>query len=753
MKICCFTLVFAFLWSTYSATAQSASTAENEVKATWKALQQKELNETAFHQACDLIQDTGKTNLELSYEWLAEYVPRVQKAGKWEWAHMLLMAWARAKESFGIFEESAKLHQKVLQNAPPNSQQYREGLTGIVLLYSHWNKVDSCIKYLALGEAAAKAANDSENLSFLYTFHAANRIPPNDDKSRENYYRQAIQLAQGLKDKNAEFTARYNFVVNFLEDNPAQQVAEAEALLELAKDPTFAHRPRFYERSNFWFRNPVPSVYFYMLQQNLLLADYANTNKFADLINEVVIKPNLVPAQTPIFMTQMAFSKATIGQFEQAKAYLKQTINLLQLPEKEIPFPNYFTTLGLIAEHEKQNKLALSYHEKALAKGYTAAFYFIPPEMYYAHALTINGEFDKAQKALLKFDSLAKKQPYSATGLYYYEYLTELQKARGNVTGQLQNVQTYYSIKDSLTNLNRYRAVQQVLAKVGLREKEQQVVRLNEEKNARELQIRRERIFYAAIIGMALLTIGFLGLYLRNRQIRNQQALALKQSELEQLEKQRQLDLIQGIVAAEENERRKIADQLHDDVNASLALAALNVSSVLEKGLSDAQSRPKLSKAYEVLGVVSGTVRNISHRLTPLLIERYGFRHALEDLAETVNISGKLHLDTIIVGFEDKEKYPISFLNEVFRIIQELVQNIVKHANATHATVEAIEHDNGIALMVEDNGVGMADSTTATGKGLSSIRAKVAYLNGLIEISRGPDGGTLIVIDNLYPAE
>lgn len=304
MKRLYLTCLYINLFVVSFVSAQSPT--ETETIAKWKVFQRQPLTEKSFREACDLIQDTGKTNLNLSYEWLAEYVPRVQKAGKWEWAHMLLMAWGRAKESFGIFEEAAKLQQRALQNAPPNSQQYREVLVSSVLMYSHWNKVDSCVKYLALGEAAAKAANDRENLSFLYTFHAAGRTPPNDFKSRENYYRQAIQLAEGIKNKNAEFTARYNFVVNFLEDNPAQQVAEAEALLELAKDATLARRPRFYERSNFWFRNPIPSVYFYMLQQNLILADYTNANKFADLVVDVVIKPNLVPAQTPIFMTQMA---------------------------------------------------------------------------------------------------------------------------------------------------------------------------------------------------------------------------------------------------------------------------------------------------------------------------------------------------------------------------------------------------------------------------------------------------------------
>ena len=174
---------------------------DTEVKAAWKTLQRQPLTEKSFREACDLIQDTGKTNLNLSYEWLAEYVPTVQKAGKWEWAHMLLMAWARAKESFGLFEESAKLHQNALRNAPQHSQQYREALVGSVLLYSHWNKSDSSAKYLALGEAAAKATNDRENLALLYTFHAASRTPPNDLKSEKTITVKPFNWPRDLKIK------------------------------------------------------------------------------------------------------------------------------------------------------------------------------------------------------------------------------------------------------------------------------------------------------------------------------------------------------------------------------------------------------------------------------------------------------------------------------------------------------------------------------------------------------------------------
>ena len=120
-------------------------------------------------------------------------------------------------------------------------------------------------------------------------------------------------------------------------------------------------------------------------------------------------------------------------------------------------------------------------------------------------------------------------------------------------------------------------------------------------------------------------------------------------------------------------------------------------------------------------------------------------------LSETVNLSEKLRLEMIVVGFEKQGRHSLSFLNEIYRIIQELLQNSIKHAQATQATVEVVENENHVSITVEDNGIGISENKNEPGKGLSSIRAKVTYLNGQMEISSAVEGGTLVVIDRLSP--
>jgi signal transduction histidine kinase len=184
-----------------------------------------------------------------------------------------------------------------------------------------------------------------------------------------------------------------------------------------------------------------------------------------------------------------------------------------------------------------------------------------------------------------------------------------------------------------------------------------------------------------------------------------------------------------------------------------LSLATLNVSATLEKGRGDTGADEKLQKTQDVLFSVATTVRELSHRLTPLAIDKYGFKRAVEDMAETINISGKLRIQAVIVGFGETGRvggtggYPAAFLSDLYRMLQELVHNVVKHAQATHVLLEVVEHERVISVMVEDDGVGINEETAVKGKGLETVRSKIAYLNGRVEIGPKREGGTLIVIE------
>ena len=746
---CCFLLAIGFGWLAVPvpARAQAEAKTEAEHRAAWATLQRQPLTETTFRKACDVIQDIGQTNLSLAYDLLAHYVPTVQKTGNRRWTHVLLVNWGKGYESLNHFAEADSIFRLARANARPVTLLYGQALTYTVQLYTDWDKPDSVALYLALGEQVARQVNDHETMAFMHIYRALSRQRQGQTPAMRRDFNEAIRLATGLPDKNALFMARF-IRTNRCFPNPADQIAAYDSLLTLTDDSTLTRKPRFYERTTVYFRNPRPTILYNLVQLNLLLTDYDNAGKFADLVYDALVKPNPNGPTAPYLNAEMSFVRSYQGQFANARALLDTSRRQFGVAEAQIPHISYFLAAGLLAEHDKNFSKAAGYYRQSLTKGVTAgAFSRFPPELFYARSLVRLGQYSQVPPLLALFDKDVAASKYTAVGLYYYETLANLRKAQGNIAGYGQALDTYHAIRDSLTNLNQYRAVQQIMARVRIRDKEQQIDRLNAENVTRAAQLRRERWFYGIILAFAGLTIALLVVYLRNRQTRARQREALQQSHLEQLEKQQQIDLMEGVMEAEASERMTIADQLHNEVNPMLAVVLLNVSSALETVPTNTPTGPKLRKAQDVLASVTSTVRGISHRLTPQLIEQQGFKRAIDELAESINLSGKVNIRAIVIGFEDA--LPISFLGDLYRIVQELVHNIIRHAEATEATVEVVEHGRHVTILVEDNGIGIPANAVGDGQGLQTIRAKVAMRHGQMDVQPNPGGGTLIVIDHL----
>ncbi|HVZ98127.1 MAG TPA: ATP-binding protein [Chitinophagaceae bacterium] len=736
--------IFYFFFCSFAVTAQKQS--ESESLSQWNTLQQQPLNEVSFRKACDLMQQIAKTDFSKSYALFTGYLAKIKTTHNQRWAHILLMGWARAKESLNFFKDAESLFQQARENAASNPAYYRESLVGTLLLYLEWGKKDSLEKYIALSEKDCLAARDSEDLSFTYTFKAMSRL--NNQDSMKYYLTKAIQLSGQLPDKNALFTAKYNYAVVYCQNNPLQEVRQLDSLLAIADDSSLNRfPPHLYNRTNFSFRNAKSSVYYNLMQVNLLLTDYDNAAKFAQLFYDAVITPNPRGVQAPYFNAEMSIVKSYQGQYDTARTYLDKSRQEFNVAENQIPYISYFIAAGLLKEHNKDYEGALQYFKTALQKGNTEGLYIMPPEIYYAHALILTGNLEKAGAVLDSLRSRLSLNHFNAAGYYYYKYEAELLKAKKDYPGYANVTDTFYHVKDSLVNINRYRAIEELQAKYQVKEEQEQVQQLQKEKAIRTANIQRERNFYISIILLSIVSILLLVFMIYYRQIRNRQKLALQQMRMKEMEEQHRMAEIKGVMEAEESERRKIADQLHDEVGSMLSLASLNVSSVLPEHVQETTDERKLQKVQQILASVSETVRNLSHQLTPMMIEQYGFKKSVEDISDTINLSGKLNLETVIVGFDNTKKYPVSFLNHIYRITQELLNNIIKHARASHALLELIEHQKGISLIMEDNGTGIGKTTTGKGHGIHSIQSKIAYLKGSMEINSKKEGGTLVVIE------
>ncbi len=196
-----------------------------------------------------------------------------------------------------------------------------------------------------------------------------------------------------------------------------------------------------------------------------------------------------------------------------------------------------------------------------------------------------------------------------------------------------------------------------------------------------------------------------------------------------ELAEQRQRNALQ-LLEGQSIERKRLSQELHDGISLALANIRLRLSIVAEK--LNGQGK-EVQALVEDLGEVGQDVRQFSHALSPVLLERHGLVEAIEDLAfRTQSAHPKLKIRFDHDSFSGQSIHSL-IQQSLYQITLELVNNIAKHAEATQARLRLTENSNEILLEVQDNGMGYQPDNEAQGIGLQNIRSRVELFNGIFE--------------------
>ncbi|MFD0861949.1 tetratricopeptide repeat protein [Sungkyunkwania multivorans] len=218
-----------------------------------------------------------------------------------------------------------------------------------------------------------------------------------------------------------------------------------------------------------------------------------------------------------------------------------------------------------------------------------------------------------------------------------------------------------------------------------------------------------------------------------------QQALD-RQQELASLQSENQLKVINATLDGRENERKAIAQTLHDSVSSLLSSANLHMQVVKQK-LSD--NPEELQKAQGIISEASGKIRDLSHRLISSVLMKFGLESALTDICEKYSNS------RLEFTFDNKTAIPRfeeSFEVKVYNMIEEMMNNIIKHSEATKAMINLTMLNDKLFVTVHDNGKGFDTSILENrgGIGLGQIQARIKQLKGELKVSSGNNRGTTI---------
>jgi signal transduction histidine kinase len=204
-----------------------------------------------------------------------------------------------------------------------------------------------------------------------------------------------------------------------------------------------------------------------------------------------------------------------------------------------------------------------------------------------------------------------------------------------------------------------------------------------------------------------------------------------------------QLDIINAGIDAQENERKKIAAFLHDNINSLLSSVGLHLNAFSVQ--NNIQSE-ELLKAKSILEDAHDRLRDMSHELIPALLVRFGLVHALEDLCEK-NSNSSLHFE-FSSSIAPEIRYSEKIEMKIYFIIAELFSNIIKHSDANKAQISLNENQNVLIIIIHDNGKGFkaAKLKDVEGFGLNRIRARIKKYKGSISITSKVNEGTSIKI-------
>ncbi|MEM7185623.1 MAG: ATP-binding protein [Bacteroidota bacterium] len=207
-----------------------------------------------------------------------------------------------------------------------------------------------------------------------------------------------------------------------------------------------------------------------------------------------------------------------------------------------------------------------------------------------------------------------------------------------------------------------------------------------------------------------------------------------------------QKELLRSTIITQEEERKRIAQDLHDAISSKLNVVSLNAHLLTDGAIPPEETKKIGGLIYGMTSNVLENSRRIAHDLLPATLEKFGLTAALEELCEELIETGKFQLEYELNYSEEF----LSSSNElhVFRIVQELMNNSIKHSEATHVNLHLNTEENLLSLQYQDNGKGfdVDAAKKAKGLGMSGIENRTMILAGVLDVQSSPGKGLSVLL-------
>ncbi|MGZ8510288.1 MAG: tetratricopeptide repeat-containing sensor histidine kinase [Chitinophagaceae bacterium] len=426
---------------------------------------------------------------------------------------------------------------------------------------------------------------------------------------------------------------------------------------------------------------------------NLMLQGYAVINQLKDTQNIISQSSGLGYAYT------------ILKKYDSASAILENAEKLIKATGKEVAYIRHYTRVAKMYNDKKNYPAAIRYYDTGLA--------------------------------------VAKKYNIPRWLCMYYSGLAETYETMGDYKQANLYNQLNIKMHDALVSEENFIAAADIQNRYERVKKDNEIMKLS---SANKQKAALNTILIGSSIG--LLLVSFLGyVNFKNRSKISRQQEEIQNQKIAELEKDKQLMAIDAMLKGQEEERSRIAKDLHDGLGGLLSGTKLSFMTVKENLVLSPENSMLFDRSLSMLDNTIGDLRKTAHNLMPEALVKFGLHEALRDFCNSIQSSSGLQV--LFQQFGENRKLNNTAEVFTYRIIQELVNNAIKHAGATRIIAQLTMSNDKTGITVEDDGKGFDKYKMPhhKGAGISNIKYRVQYFNGGLDIVTSPGNGTSVNIE------
>lgn len=488
--------------------------------------------------------------------------------------------------------------------------------------------------------------------------------------------------------------------------------------------------------------------------QNLIasLGEIKNYEKAISLSEKllVILRARNDSSQMAHTLNHIVLNYTALGKMKEASGYIPQLLSFIDHTLDYNLASDSYHVIGEYYYNNEQYDTAIYYYrialDKALRNNYQPAQY----NLSIGAALLKKNDLPQAYSYLTKAAEQARqansKDIYYKVSFQLSEYFNKVNDHKNAYTW----LHEHTKLNDSILVTETRHYSTHLEAVFENNKKENEILRLKAEELKKVLALKkRNNYLYGA---GALLLISGIFFAFKTRNDKNKRKLlekdkGLQEEKISSLEKEQQVISLQSMINGQETERNRVAKDLHDGLGGLFSTVKMYFSSLKHEQPALAEN-PLFIKSFEMADTASVELRRIAHNLMPKMLLKLGLINAVQDLCNNINISKLVKVSLQSYGMESRLNSNTEIM--LYRIIQELLNNIIKHAQASDVIIQFNRHSDRLTVTIEDNGRGFdAGEVSNDGAGINTIKSRVNYLNGHLNIDSRQGVGTTVIMEFL----